>query len=674
MKWLRRVSASEAERFTLDEAIPLLVQNFYRIVQLFRIMSFNLKSEMRQRTGIWILLCSVLIAVSTLTRISLLIKSSAEIDFSLVNVAGIFLWGMFYDLINAIYFGIPLLLYLWLVPERLYRKKGHRLALFVLFFALSFIIIFNAVAEWLFWDEFNVRFNFIAVDYLVYTTEVIGNIHQSYPLEWIIGAVVFLSTLIVWFLRPFMMNATLVYMPFKRRSALVGGYVILLVVVYFSVSNKYHRFSKNAHVNELGANGMYELFAAYRNNELDYEQFYEGIDDDKAFDLIRAQLKTTEATYTGHDHHSIERTIVNSGNEERLNVVLISVESFSADFMKLFGNTQAITPFLDSLSTKSLVFTNLYATGTRTVRGLEALSLCIPPTPGQSIVRRPDNENLFSLGKLFNEKGYRSEYIYGGYSYFDNMGYFFGHNGYQVVDRSELSNAEIAYENIWGVADENLFELSLRELDAHTPEKPVFAHIMTTSNHRPFTYPDGRIDIPSHTNREGAVKYTDYAIGRFIKQASKKAWFKNTIFIIVADHCASSAGKTEMPVSKYHIPMLIYSPDHVQPAVMSRLMSQIDIAPTLLGMLNFSYTSKFYGYDMFKLESGRERAFISTYQNLGYLKDHKLVILSPQLKVESFTLSDSNEPIGKGTDPAMVNEAIAWYQSASYSFKHKLMQ
>ncbi|HEY5749460.1 MAG TPA: LTA synthase family protein [Chryseolinea sp.] len=637
-------------------------------------MTWNVRTEMKRRTGLWMLLGAVLVVISTATRILLLIRSAGEIDFSFLNAIGIFLWGLFYDFVNGLYFGLPLLVYLWLMPDRVYQKRGHRYVLFGLFSVFIFMLLFNAVAEWLFWDEFSVRFNFIAVDYLVYTTEVIGNIDQSYPLEWIITGVLALSVLIVWWLRRAIIHTTQRPMPFKLRSTFVGAYAALIVLAFFTVSNKYHRFSKNAYVNELGGNGMYELFAAYRNNELDYEQFYKGMDEDQAFEMVHRQLKTGEATYVSADTHNIARSIVNPGVEKKFNVVLISVESFSAEFMKLFGNSQGITPFLDSLSSQSLVFTNLYATGTRTVRGLEALSLCVPPTPGQSIVRRPENEDLFSLGKIFDEKGYKSEYIYGGYSYFDNMGYFFGHNGYQVVDRSGLSDEEIDYENIWGVADENLFQLSLQELDANTKQSPVFAHIMTTSNHRPFTYPEGRIDIPSHSSREGAVKYTDYAIGRFIKEASKKEWYKNTVFIIVADHCASSAGKTEMPVNKYHIPMLIFSPGNVHPDVMDRLMSQIDIAPTLLGMLNFSYTSKFYGYDMFKLEAGRERAFISTYQNLGYLKDHQLVILSPQQKVESFKLSDANEPIGKADNAAVVDEAIAWYQSASYAFKHGLMK
>lgn len=625
-----------------------------------------------RRSGLLVLFTQMVVGISFLTRISLLIKSSSSVDFSFLNLTGLFLIGFFYDLVNSAYVGIPIILYLWLVPERIYSKARHRFVLYGLFSVLTFLLLFNAVSEYFFWDEFNTRFNFIAVDYLVYTTEVIGNIQQSYPIGWIVLAIGIISLLFVYTLKTKIKGSNTHQTPFWQRTKFVGLYAVLVVMIFFFVTNKQHRFSDNAYVNELAGNGLYELFAAYRNNELDYDQFYKRIDSKAAFALVHQLLKTSDAEFVGSNEESINRQISNVGEEKKLNVVLISVESFSADFMASFGNQQGITPFLDSLAQRSLLFTNLYATGTRTVRGLEALSLCVPPTPGQSIVRRPNNEALFSLGKVFNEKGYESKYIYGGYGYFDNMNYFFGNNGYTVVDRSAIADEDIDYENVWGVADENLFELAIREMDKSSTEKPVFAHIMTTSNHRPYTYPEGRIDIPSHTSRQGAVKYTDYSIGKFIKESSRKPWFNNTLFVIVADHCASSAGKTELPVNKYHIPMLIYAPSHIAPGRMDRLMSQIDIGPTLLGLLNFSYTSKFYGYDMFKLEPGRERAFISTYQSLGYIKGDKLIVLSPQLKVESFTVS-GKEQVKSKPDQNTINEAIAWYQTASYSFTHGLM-
>lgn len=634
---------------------------------------FQIFKKADNRSVFILLLVVVAISISTLTRIALLIKSSASVDFTVLNVLGIFFLGFAYDLLNTAFAIIPIVLYCWMVPGKFFLKKWHKYILFGIFFVFTFLALFNAIAEWFFWDEFNTRFNFIAVDYLVYTNEVIGNIRQSYPIEWIIVAIGLVAIAITFLVQGKInqvhQNESL---PLKQRSKMVIVYSVCLVIAGFFVTHKHHRFSENAYVNELAGNGLFELFAAYRNNELNYGQFYAGIDNERAFSLVHQMIQTPESSFTPAASQGIERKITNEAGEKKLNVVLISVESFSADFMAAFGNKKGITPFLDSLAQHSLLFTNLYATGTRTVRGLEALSLCVPPTPGQSIVRRPNNENLFSLGKVFREKGYESKYIYGGYGYFDNMNYFFGNNGYTVVDRSAINDEDIDYENVWGVADENLFELALSEIDK-SQNTNVFAHIMTTSNHRPYTYPEGRIDIPSHTSRQGAVKYTDYSIGKFIKDASGKSWFRNTVFVIVADHCASSAGKTELPINKYHIPMLIYSPGNIMPGKMDRLMSQIDVGPTLLGLLNFSYTSKFYGYDIFRLEPGRERAFISTYQSLGYIKGDRLVILSPQLKVETFLVS-GKEQTKTENDQQLVDEAIAWYQTASYSFANGLMK
>ena len=198
---------------------------------------------------------------------------------------------------------------------------------------------------------------------------------------------------------------------------------------------------------------------------------------------------------------------------------------------------------------------------------------------------------------------------------------------------------------------------------------------MTTSNHRPFTFPAGRVSLPQGSRR-AAVQYTDWAIADFLKRAATKPWFDDTIFVITADHCATSAGKTSLPVDRYHIPLYIYSPKHVAPGRIDRLMSQIDIPPTLLGMLNFSYTSRFYGYDLFKLEPGRERAFLSTYQELGYLHGGQLASLIPRQPVKEMV---PEEATGDAAPVAQTNEqnakdAITYYQTAAYLFTNGLMK
>jgi phosphoglycerol transferase MdoB-like AlkP superfamily enzyme len=300
----------------------------------------------------------------------------------------------------------------------------------------------------------------------------------------------------------------------------------------------------------------------------------------------------------------------------------------------------------------------------------------IVPTPGQSVVKRrdEDNGNMFSLASVLKKKGYHAEYIYGGYSYFDNMNSFFSRNGYKVVDRTSLKKSDIHYANIWGVADEDLFTLALKRMDkAYAEHKPFFSHIMTVSNHRPFTYPEERIDIPpAAKSREGGVKYTDFAIRRFVETARSRPWFDNTIFVFVADHCASAAGKTDLPLKGYHIPLIIYAPALLDPKKINLLMSQIDVDPTILGLLHLRYKSKFFGHDVLRGPAVPQRAFISTYQVMGYLSDSTLISLSPpkQTRTSQVDFQTGTSRPGPASD-SLINIATAWYQCANWLLKQR---
>ena len=208
----------------------------------------------------------------------------------------------------------------------------------------------------------------------------------------------------------------------------------------------------------------------------------------------------------------------------------------------------------------------------------------------------------------------------------------------------------------------------------HAAGKPFFLQLMTTSNHRPYTYPDGRIDIPSGSGREGALKYTDYAIGRFLAEAKSKPWFANTLFVFVADHTAGSAGKEDLPVANYHIPMFIYGPGIVTPAEVTRLTSQIDIAPTLLGLMGFDYTSTFFGHNVLRDDAPAGRALIGNYQHLGLFDGQNLAILSPKraMRRHDDALGISREQVAAKSDQ-LVERDIAYYQGASHNFTHDLL-
>ena len=191
---------------------------------------------------------------------------------------------------------------------------------------------------------------------------------------------------------------------------------------------------------------------------------------------------------------------------------------------------------------------------------------------------------------------------------------------------------------------------------------------MTTSNHRPYTYPAGRIDIPSGSGREGAVKYTDHAIGRFLEQARSRPWFDDTLFVITADHGANARGTTRIPVDKYLIPLFVYAPKHIEPRRVERLMSQIDIPPTLLGLLDFDYYSKFFGRDVLHSPPVSDRAFVANYQTLGYLVRDRMVLLQPRRKTEVFRVDADKNIVAPVDDPQALREAIAFYSAASYVF------
>ena len=596
--------------------------------------------------------------------------------FDLLQIFGI---GLIYDLGFLLYAAVPLTLYVLLCPKRLWQTRWHQMALHALVGLSLFAMLFVAVAEWVFWDEFGVRFNFIAVDYLVYSKEVVNNIVESYPVFWIIGSLALLALAIAMGMRK-RVSAILNSPTLITKSASLVGFAGLLLLPALSALLLGQDFPRglggNAYQNELASNGPFQFFAAFRNNELDYQQFYATLPDPKVAGLLREEIGEPNARFIGSDPQDIRRVIDNPGQPRRLNVILVTVESLSAKYLGSFGNKKGLTPNLDQLRKQSLSFSNFYATGTRTDRGLEAITLSVPPTPGRSIVKRIGRESGYaSLGQQFNAQGYDSVFLYGGRGYFDNMNAFFGGNGYRIVDQSSIPDAEMTFTNAWGMSDEDLYRQALKVADAdQAAGKPFFLQLMTTSNHRPYTYPEGRIDIPSGQGRDGAVKYTDYAIGEFLAQARKKPWFDNTIFVFVADHTAGSAGKEDLPVANYHIPLFIYAPSAIAPREITTVTSQIDLAPTLLGLLNIDYTSAFFGHNVLAENPPAGRALMGNYQHLGLFDGTNLAILSPRkaMRRHDDALGNSREIRADGSD-ALVRRDIAYYQGASHDFRKGLL-
>jgi phosphoglycerol transferase MdoB-like AlkP superfamily enzyme len=620
------------------------------------------------RYSVVVLAVILFLAISTLLRIGLSAYEFWTADGP-ADIFPVLLVGLIYDLAGASFVIIPFAVVALFVPNNPIGRKIHGALGSLMFVELLFGLLFMSIAEVLFWNEFNSRFNFIAVDYLIYTRETIGNILESYPVGLLMTCLIAATALITYFLRRVVWRAATADGG-TWRARLVGTVALLLLapLSFLAIGDWPRDFLSSSTAQQLAGNGGYEFCRAFRANELDYHAFYSTINPADVAPEMREEFAEAQskAVFTG-GANPLEREIIANGPANPLNIVLVTMESFGAELTESLGGRKGLSPNLDRLGREGLMFTHMYATGTRTVRGLEAISLSIPPTPGQAVLKRKHNKGFQTLGGTLKQFGYDPIFFYGGYSYFDNMADFFGGNGYEVIDRLAVASKDISHETIWGIADENLFSLVIKTLDERQASgKRFFAHVMTTSNHRPFTYPSGRISIPSGKGRDGAAMYSDWAIGDFIRRASTHAWFKDTIFVFVADHTSVGRGRTDLPMENYHIPMIIYSPAHVKPGVVDAVASQIDIGPTLLAMLNVTYKSTFFGQDILTEGQHHQRALMSNYLGVGHEEDGILVELLPK-RVIRVTDAKSGKPLSavdlKGKDA--INETIAYYQLAS---------
>lgn len=596
--------------------------------------------------------------VSQIVRIVLMAKAGSGLtwDSSLFTA-----WwdGLLFDLATAVFAALPWMIATALVPRKFATSRAGSWSLAAVSAVWFSLLLFISTAEWFFWDEFSARFNFIAVDYLVFTQEVWGNISESYPMPWIIAGIAAVGSALAWLLVRSGIFAWIFRgnSGWKSRIAPTAVGIAIAVVTALTVRQAMLPDFANPMNEEIAKNGCWSFFAAFHSMELDYEKNYARLGD--AESAARARLLL---------HPSPGR--IAPASEKRWNVVTICMESMSGSYMARFGNTDNLTPCLDQLARSSLFFSDYYATGTRTVRGMEAITLSLPPTPGQAILYRPDGTHLRTSFTPFLNRGYDCAFLYGGDGRFDFMNRYYSTTGCRILDANAWKPADTTFKTAWGACDDDLYRKTLAEADAdHAAGRPFHFFIMTTSNHRPYDFPAGRIDLPSH-GRKAAVRYADQALGDFIAAASKKPWFANTVFVISADHCASSAGKMDLDVTKYLIPGMIHAPALVPAREITGLCSQIDLMPTVFGLLRWDTASPGYGVDV--LATPPRRAFVSNYQKIALLRDDSLTILKPNGKIDTYHCNPASGellPISPSENNARIADTIFYYQSASRLFR-----
>lgn len=560
----------------------------------------------------------------------------APVGLSGAVIFKVFVIGFIMDFFVGIVVCIPFILWLTFFPKtKLWRRIINNVALFI-FWGFT---IFFLVAEVFFFDEFKSRFNTVAVDYLLYPHEVFFSIWELYPVVWVIIGCAAFSFLWILLARKFLGQEVQGSSSFLKRAGVSAAFIICAVILWQFVGNKLTRFSQDRIVNEIAGNGWYSFVQAALTRELEYEPFYRTCSREQAYERVRTLLDEPDVVWDTN-RFSIKRSVKGDPSRQRLNVVILLEESLGSEFFGCLGRKgESLTPNIDRwVEREGLIFTNIYACGNRTVRGMEAVLCGFPPLPGDSIVVRPHFEQTETLARVLKRDGYKTEFIYAGRAIFDNIRSFMGANGYDnVLERKHFSKP--TFETIWGVCNEDLYDKCIDECRRFSNEgKPFFITTLSVSNHKPFTYPEGRIpEDPKKRSREYAVKYTDYAIGRFLEKASKEPFFTNTIFVIVADHGARVYGKQTIPMKSYEVPFIIFGPAVVKQAQkLGVLGSQLDVAPTILGLIGRPYETIFFGRNLLKLNGEPGRALLHHNRDIGLYEKDRLVVLGLNKSVEYF--------------------------------------
>lgn len=291
-----------------------------------------------------------------------------------------------------------------------------------------------------------------------------------------------------------------------------------------------------------------------------------------------------------------------------------------------------MTPRLEALKDQGWWFENLYATGTRSVRGIEAVVSGYLPSPARSVVKLSLSQSgFFTIAELLKRQGYNTGFIYGGEAHFDNMRSFFSGNGFDtIIDQHDY--VDPVFTGSWGVSDEDLFNKAQADLEKlHATGEPFFRLVFSSSNHSPFEYPDNTIeqyDVEKRTVNN-AVKYADHALGNFIETAQNSDYWKDTLFLIVADHDARVGGDELVPIKNFHIPGLILGAD-IEARRIKTISSQIDLGPTLLSLMGISSEHPMVGRDITRFPDAAGRAIMQFNDYYAWLdSDLNVVILRP---------------------------------------------
>ncbi len=601
------------------------------------------------------------------------------------------LWQVLLQGIRAdiIVMGLLLLLPVLLIPLASLRGLGKVWFQFSYFwcFGALVLLVFMELATPAFILQYDVRPNRLFIEYLKYPKEVLSTLWFGFRLPLVLGLVATLG--LSWVMRRIFRAGKCTLNSWSVGKTFGLWFIALLLVFAGIRSTTEHRpanpalfaITSDAMVNSLVISSTYSVLYAIYNlkHEAHSSQMYGKLPLDQMLqrNLDWPWLNSYQFNNPNYPTAHWQQAVVKRAKP--LNLVIVLQESLGATFVQSLGGLP-VTPELEKLKQQGLWFEQLYATGTRSVRGIEAVVAGFPPTPAQSTVKLSNSQQHFTtLASILKAQGYQTQFIYGGEAHFDNMRSFFTGNGIdQIVDQSQMKKA--VFTGSWGASDEDVFATAHQQLTAlHQQNQPFFSLIFTSSNHEPFEFPDDRIDLYEEPKNRvnNAVKYADWAMGQFFNKAKQSAYWQDTLFLIVADHDNRVYGDNLIPVEKFHIPGLILGAD-TKPEQLHTLASQIDLAPTLLSMMGISSCHTMIGRDLMLDKTSQGRALLQ-FENYFALMQQgttqkPLVILKPDgSSVAGVYQPESKQLVLSSQDVSLdeQQQALALVQLPSYLYREQ---
>ena len=623
----------------------------------------------------------LVLALLTVSRIGLLIWQWPRVE-GLGNVGWMLIQGVRADFILVgLLLAVPVLIAPFLaLPQLLRWWRGF--ALIWCLVALT-LVIFIELSTPSFIAQYDIRPNRLYIEYLKYPKEVFSTLWQGFRVPLIGGTV--LTILLVWFGVRILAAQAQRMQSFSVAKLLIT-WPLVVIMVFISIRSTFdHRpanpalfaITSDSLVNSLIINSPYSVFyAAYSlRHEARSSEIYGKLAEDEMVKLALDWPWLKDYQFNNPNYPTLHQQQATVQRDKPLNLVIVLQESLGATFVESLGGLP-VTPELEKLKSDGIWFEQLYATGTRSVRGIEAVVAGYSPTPAQSTVKLANSQyNFTTVASILKSQGYQTQFVYGGEAHFDNMRSFFTGNGFsQVVDIKQIKQPK--FVGSWGASDEDLFNTAHQQLELlHQQGKPFLSLIFTSSNHEPFEFPDGRIELheqPKNTVNN-AVKYADWAMGQFFQKAKASAYWQDTLFLIVADHDNRVYGSNLIPLEKFKIPGLILGAD-VKPERLQVMASQVDLVPTLLSMMGVSSCHPMMGRDFTLDRTSPGRALIQFDQYFALMQGKELTILKPNQEVQMATYDESQQKLTlleRAVTPAERDKALAQVQMPTFLYREQ---